>query len=128
MNYEPNVQNFGKILNLHNGKKVWILLILLFDVFYWLHCFWIVYIGKITLLIPSQGSTYLFEVPSWRFILSQPYSGWINMKVYTVDQQIFLVHRPMYFWKYWKKLFAEITIPQVQLASICLNSATLTIE
>ena len=29
-----------------------------------------------------QGSTYLFEALSWKFILSQPYVGWINMKAY----------------------------------------------
>ena len=118
-------------------EKHWICVMVKKCEFFWYYClmYFIDYIvsglftqEKSTLLIPSQGSTYLFEVPSWRFILSQPYSGWINMNVYTVDQQIFLVHRPIYFWKYWKKLFAEITIPQVQLASICLNSAILTIE
>ena len=31
----------------------------------------------------NQGSTYLFEVPSWKFILLQTYVGWIKMKTYS---------------------------------------------
>ena len=30
-----------------------------------------------------QGSNYLFEVPSWKFILSKPNVGWIKMKTYS---------------------------------------------
>ena len=46
------------------------------------------------------------------------------MKTYTVTQQIFPAHRRIYF----SKLLKKITIPQVQPASICLNSAILTVE
>ena len=32
---------------------------------------------------PTQGSTYLFKVLSWKFILLQPYVRWIKMKTYS---------------------------------------------
>ena len=41
-----------------------------------------------------QGSTYLFEVLSWKFIFSQPYVGWVKMKT---AQQIFPAHMTVYF-------------------------------
>ena len=31
-----------------------------------------------------QGSTYLFKVSSWKFVLSQPYVGWIKVKIYSL--------------------------------------------
>ena len=31
----------------------------------------------------SQGSTYLFQMLSWKFIILQPYVGWIKMKTYS---------------------------------------------
>ena len=36
-----------------------------------------------SLSYPLQGSTYLFEVLLWKFILSQIYVGWIKMKIYS---------------------------------------------
>ena len=50
------------------------------------------------------------------------------MKTYTVAQHIFPAHRSMYFLKLLKKLLSETTVPQAQQASICLNSAILTVE
>ena len=38
-----------------------------------------------------QDLTYLFEVLSWKCIFSQPYVGWIKMKIY-IAQQILPVH------------------------------------
>ena len=54
-------------------------------------------------VINLQGSTYLFKVLSWKFILSQPYVGRVKMKTYTVAQQIFPAHRRIYFAKLLKK-------------------------
>ena len=49
------------------------------------------------------------------------------MKTYIVAQQIFPVHRQIYFTKLLKKL-SETSIPQAQPASICSNLAILTVE
>ena len=38
--------------------------------------------SKLENYIKDQGSTYLFEPLLWKFILSQPYIGWINIKTY----------------------------------------------
>ena len=40
----------------------------------------------------NQGSNYLFEVPSWKFILCKPYVRWIN-----IAQHIFPTCRTIYF-------------------------------
>ena len=46
-----------------------------------------------------------------------------------IAQNIFPVHRPIYFSKLLKeKLLSDTTIPQAQPAFICLNSAILTVE
>ena len=46
-----------------------------------------------------QGSNYRFEIPSWKFIRSQAYFGWIKMKTYS----------PTYFRSPWDNIFFTVT-------------------
>ena len=71
-----------------------------------------------------QGSTYLFEVPLWKFILSQPYVWRIKMK--THSRANFPSPGPIFLKITEKKLLSEATVFQGQLVFICLNSALLT--
>ena len=63
-----------------------IILVVVFDWSRNLNVFWKIILLKYQINFQKQwqGSTYLFEVLSWKFILSQPYVEWIKMKAYTV--------------------------------------------
>ena len=74
-----------------------------------------------------QGSTYLLEVLSSKFILLQPYVGWIRMKIYGPTN--FPTHRTIDFLQILKaNLLCETIVSQPQPAFICSNSAIITVE
>ena len=55
-------------------------------------------------MIRIHGLTHLFEVQSWKFILSQPYLGWIKMKTYSQtnfsspQDNLFLTENKLIVW------------------------------
>ena len=54
---------------------------------------------------PCHGSTYLFEVLSWKFVLLQPYVGWLKLKIYSPT------NFPIYTWQLLEtNLLSKITI------------------
>ena len=67
-----------------------------------------------------QGLTYLFEALLWKFLLLQPYIGWVKCS-WPIRQYI-----PHSYCKI--SLFFETTVSQTQLAFLCSNSAILTVE
>ena len=74
-----------------------------------------------------QGSNYLFEVLLWKVILSQPYFGWIRMKICNPINS--LAHRTIYFSQLLKaNSLSETLCSQTQTAFVCSNSATITAE
>ena len=75
----------------------------------------------------AQGSTYLFEMLSWKPILSQPYVGWIEMKTYSptnfispYDNIFLTVTEP--------NSLSEATVSPSQPAFACSHLAILTVE
>ena len=84
-------------------------------------------IFQLQLFSQWQGSTYLFEVLSWTFIISQPYSD--QRRKHILVQQIFLAHRTIYFSQLLEtNLLPETTVSQTQPTFICSNSTILTVE
>ena len=61
------------------------------------------------------------EVLLWKFLLSQPYAGWVKMKT-KPNKTFFTGHYISH--SYWK----HCTISLAQPAFICLNSAILTVK
>ena len=74
-----------------------------------------------------QGSTYLLEVLSWKFILSQSYVGQMRMKTYnpTIKFSQPIKHIPQLLKTI---LLSKTIVSQAQPAFICSNSSIMTIQ
>ena len=78
-------------------------------------------------MIALQESIYLFEVLPWKFILLQPYVGWI--KIQTCSPKNFPSPWDSVFLTFTGNKFMSRTIvPHAQLPFICSNAAILTVE